>query len=291
MRKNIKFYFNFHLIIFILFGTGLLLTNSYPNQTDFGNLHWVNKMGTTSEPPKRAYHAMVYDSESDRVILWGGDSHPKAGSRYSDTWAYDHNSSKWTNLNPQNSPGKRDANPLGYDVESDRIILFGGVTTSTFFGNDTWAFDYNSNEWMEMTPTKKPPGRFGHNMAYDAESDRIILFGGSVYDLQPIDDTWSYDFNTNTWTEMNPPMSPPARQYFSMAYDSESDRVLLFGGGDYTHGSMSEYTILYDDTWAYDFNSNTWTGMMPETSPSARVYSDMAYNEKCDRIILFGGGT
>jgi len=34
----------------------------------------------------------------------------------------------------------------------------------------------------------------------------------------------------NNWTNMNPSTYPGARQYHAMAYDSESDRVILFGG-------------------------------------------------------------
>ncbi|MBN1352672.1 hypothetical protein JXJ21_25010 [candidate division KSB1 bacterium] len=259
-----------------------------PENIVYSDYNWV-KIATISLPPERAYHDMAYDSESDRVILFGGDSGPAALRMYSDTWAYDHDSKKWTNMKPSGGPAAGHA--MTYDVESDRIILFGSSSRGTLYGSDTWAYDFNSNNWTELKPAQKPPGRFGHNMAYDAESDRIILFGGSISELQPIDDTWSYDFNTNTWTEMNPPASPPPRQYHSMAYDLESDQIILFGGGDYTPESMPEYTIIYDDTWAYDFNSNTWTQMMPDKYPSARVYTDMTYNEKCDCVILFGGGT
>jgi hypothetical protein len=34
----------------------------------------------------------------------------------------------------------------------------------------------------------------------------------------------------NTWTNMNPSTHPGARSGHAMAYDSESDRVILFGG-------------------------------------------------------------
>jgi hypothetical protein len=220
--------------------------------------------------------------------MFSGDSAPMAMEMYSDTWAYDHNASQWTNLNPENNPPVTSGHAMSYDSESDRIILFS--SGEGMFGDETWAFDYNSNSWTDLNPTQKPPGRFGNNMAYDAESDRIIIFGGAGKGPKSLDDTWSYDFNTNTWTEMNPPTRPPARQYHSMAYDSESDRIILFGGASGPTGKWY-YTTRYSDTWAYDYNSDTWTQMMPDTYPSARVYTDMAFNEKCDRVVLFGGGT
>jgi len=262
---------------------------SPPEEPEYSDFNWL-KIETIGFPPERAYHDMAYDSESDRVILFSGDSGPAALKMYSDTWAYDHNENKWKNMKPLLSPEERSGHAMSYDIESDRIILFGAGPRSNVYGFDTWAYDYNSNNWTQMNPAQSPPGRFGHRMVYDSGSDRIILFGGNS-NGKLVNDTWSYDFNTNTWSEMQPSNNPPARQYHSMAYDAESDRIILFGGG-FWDGSMGiDYTKQYDDTWAYDFSSNTWENMEPDIHPTGRIYSDMIYDEKWYRIILFGGGT
>ena len=84
-------------------------------------------------------------------------------------------------------------------------------------------------------------------MAYDSESDRLILFGGFAIE-GVAGDTWAYDLAANTWTNMAPRgPNPSARDGQAMAYDSNSDRILMYGGD----GSS--------DVWAYDFDSNTWT--------------------------------
>src|SRR3989442_8385889 len=84
-----------------------------------------------------------------------------------------------------------------------------------------------------MAPLVGPPVRDFHAMAYDSRSDRVILFGGwgGYGNPRPLGDTWAYDFSTNTWTQMFPAVGPPARMYFAMTYDNQSDRVILFGGG------------------------------------------------------------
>ena len=254
-----------------------------PEDPEYSDLNWI-KIQARNSPPERAYHRMAYDSESDRVILFGGQNSPSWPFKdYLDTWAYDHNSAKWTNLEPQIKPSW--GSSMAYDAESDRIILF-----SNWNGTNplTWIYDYNTNTWTWLHPSEFPPKRLGNEMVYDAESDRIILFGG-WYDNAPLNDTWSYDLNTNTWTEMKPPINPPARLFHSMAYDTESDRIILFGGG-YAE-EVNVWTKLFDDTWAYDYNSNTWSQLDPGTSPSPRIYSDMTYDVRDDRIILFGGGT
>jgi hypothetical protein len=52
----------------------------------------------------------------------------------------------------------------------------------------------------------------------------------------------------NTWTNMNPSTHPGARSHHAMAYDSQSDRVILFGG----YSGRKYY--YYSDTWAYDLS-------------------------------------
>ncbi len=116
-------------------------------------------------------------------------------------------------------------------------------------------------------------------MAYDAESDRVILFGGITGGDN--DETWAYDFNTNTWTNMEPAARPTRRPSHALAYDAESDRVVLFGG----HQSA----VHSDGTWAYDFNTNTWTKMEPPTQPLKLAEHNLAYDAESDRGVLFGG--
>ena len=101
---------------------------------------------------------------------------------------------------------------------------------------ETWAYDVAANKWTEMKPPSGPTGRGAAELAYDAESDRVILFGGWNKVAGGLDDTWAYDYNTNTWTEM---AKGPAKHLGArLAYDAESDRIILFGGYDMTSGVL-----------------------------------------------------
>ena len=223
---------------------------------------------------------MAYDSESDRVILFGGyvDS---TETFQNDTWAYDLNANTWTQMNPATRPVGRDSHAMTYDAESDRVILFGG-NKGDFIGSDeTWAFDFDNNTWTDMNPATRPVGRWIHALAYDAESDRVILFGGAVgVRPYPSNDVWAYDFNTNTWTNLNRVTRPTSRWGHAMAYDAESDRVILFG---------SQSLGFDQETWVYDFNTNSWANMDPATGPPGRSAHFMAYDNESDRVVLFGG--
>ena len=183
------------------------------------------------------------------------------------------------------NPSSRAYASMAYDIESDRVIMFGGQTGNysvpTNISNETWAYDLSTKKWSQMKPTADPGRKTAGEMAYDAESDRVILFGGASGYPWSTDETWAYDYNTNTWTAMNA-KGPKNHIGVRLAYDVESDRIILFGGC----GISGANTY---DTWVYDFNSDTWTEMKPNTSPPPRNYQAMAYNSKADKVLVWGG--
>lgn len=283
-------------------------------------------------PIRRGYHQMAYDIESDRVILFSGQ--PSGSTSFlGDTWSYEVNTNTWTKMAPAQSPPKGEG-PLAYDAQSDRVIWFFGTDwppSKTI--SETWAYDFNSDTWTKMASSTSPPPLLGARMAYDTESDRMILFGGldpasvgarSVY----LNETWTYDYEANTWVRMEPEVSPPGMNYHAIAYNAAADRVILLptmltgetwaydyntdtwepretsespGRRDYSamaYAAGIDRVILYgegeptskDDTWTYDFDTNTWTEQSPGTSPSPRGWHAMVYSSADDQIILFGGG-
>lgn len=238
-------------------------------------------------PSPRGYVSMAYDSESKQVILFGGQTGDFTDpANFSDeTWAYDVATNTWKNMKPPLAPKSGGAGSLGYDVESDRVILFGSAR-GLFPSGDTWAYDFNSNTWTQMA-AKGPIHRLGVRMAYDIKSDRFISFGGYNANRDEMyQDTWAYDFNSDTWTEMKPVIHPPGQNFHSMTYDTKADRVILWGGDTETGSS---HPPKDPSVWAYDFNSNTWEQKETSNGPGARAYSTIAYDIESDLIILYGG--
>jgi hypothetical protein len=256
------------------------LESSYNGETwayDVAANRWT-QMKPSSGPTCRAAIELAYDAESDRVILYGGASGANTATwGLADTWAYDYNTNTWEEM--AKGPAKHLGDRLAYDTESDRIILFGGYNMAGFFYNDTWAYDFDSDTWTEMKPSTSPPGRNYHAMAYDARADRVLVWGSDSD--TPVDKSiWSYDFNTNTWQEMKPGEGayPVSRDYPVMAYDVESDRTILYGG-----------IPLGDETWAYAYKTNTWTKLEPSTVPGQLSRHAIVYSTAAERVILFGG--
>ncbi|MFX0000746.1 MAG: Loki-CTERM sorting domain-containing protein [Candidatus Hodarchaeota archaeon] len=247
-------------------------------------------MADSPDLPTRGNPGMAYDSQSDKIVIFGGWNMSTTPS-HQDTWIYDFNSDTYTKKTPSPAPRRRAEMGMVYDSLRDKIVLFGGMENWTVSGerNDTWTYDYNSDTWTQLFPVSAPSERRAHSMAYDSESDRIILFGGMEEFPYPVaiffNETWAYDPGSNTWQKMSPVQSPLARVNHDMVYDSESDRIILFGGCP----GLGFDSL--DETWAYDYNSDTWENLTSNTHPSKRSEHKMAYDSESDRVVLFGGGT
>jgi hypothetical protein len=236
-------------------------------------------MAPSPSPQGRSTGGVAYDAGSDRLVLFGG-RYP--GSQTLDyTWAYDYRNNSWQNMSPATKPLGREGLRMAYDADDDRIILFGGWGAAA----ETWEYDYGSNSWSIVSTASVPAARTGHCLAYDSKSDRIVLFGGGDTSLVLKNDTWAFDRGNSTWTRMYPSVAPPPTYYMGCAYDGQSDRVVMFGG------ASPNDTTRVNTTWAYDLESNNWTQKNPPATPTPRSAMQMAYDAESDRIVLFAGYT
>jgi len=259
------------VIMFGGFDTGY---NAETWSYNFNGNSWSNLI-PSGGMPGRMDHAMVWDSADHRIIVFGGIS--ASTGMNSETWEYTYETNKWLLMNNgQLSP--RGSMAMAYDNNRNKVYLHGGYGGGS---GDTWSFNYGTNTWSNLNPLPppNPSSRYGHAMAYDSESDQVILFGGNDGSLR--NDTWAYSPAFNMWTQMNPSTKPPVRYYHSMVYDSVIDRIIMLGG--------SFSTGYWDDVWTYDYNTNTWEKREPSSKPSARWYHSRAYDSESDRVIMFGG--
>ena len=252
---------------------------------------WRELESSGTVPARRGFPSMAYDPTTRRLIVFGG-SDWDTGAFLNDTWAYDPAASTWTNLNPAGAlPPERAWHTMVCDSDTGRLIMFGGGVggftndiTAVDQLNDTWAYDPIANTWADLDPAGAvPAARYGQAMAYSPSTQRIILFGGGTATAR-FNDTWAYDSATNTWVELRPAGTLPSpRGGHSMAYDTTSARLIMFGGG------VSQ-TVLVNDTWAYDPAANSWTELAPTGMlPSARGAQSMVYDPTTRQLILFGG--
>src|SRR5438874_22449 len=213
-----------------------------------GGSDWTN-MNPGTAPSASVNMAMVYDSSADRIIVFGGyDGSPQGSDR---TWAYDFESNTWTDLAPAVHPPAGWLDRAAYDRWAERMILFGGYDgVAGALSNQTWAFNFQANAWTNLQPARHPSARSRQGMAFDAQSDRTILFGGLTAEGDYSSETWAYsidwdtwanDFTNNSWAVLSTAHSPPTHAFQGMDYDVQSARTIMFGGGLGNPGN---------DTWA-----------------------------------------
>ncbi|MFQ5919539.1 MAG: kelch repeat-containing protein [Thermoplasmata archaeon] len=237
---------------------------------DFNSNTW-EMMPPSNGPSTWCCGASAYDAESDRVLLFGGQSN---FIELNSTWAYDYNTNTWEPMNPADAPPPRHAVRGVYDGESDRFIVVGGhVGGGETRRADAWAYDYNTNTWQNVTPVGFLQASYA-SMAYDAESDRVIHFGGENATSGSRQETWSYNYNSNTWRNEQPAVQPSPQWIQYATYHAGNDLTVLVGLG-----------VM----WTYDYNTNTWTQKNPDIQPFPRAGHKVAYDQGSNRVVYFGG--
>lgn len=249
-----------------------------------GDVSWTN-MNPSISPGPRYLGAFFYDPPTDTFSLFGGFDNEF--SAHYETWSYDAEANSWQNMYPVNPPHCL-FTVYAYDPVDEVLLLYPCLNATSMVLNETWSYSASSNEWRNLHAANAPPVGFLSTAAYDAQSDKLVLFGGDLsYGGDPlfVNETWSYDFTSNKWTNLTPAHSPSPRGMTTMVYDSESDRIIMFGGGC----TIGDDDILFSDTWSYDLDSNTWTNLTPLFGPSERVYTSGVYDPVSDRMLIFGG--
>lgn len=220
---------------------------------DGGTPTWEAISPTGARPIDRMLSQLLYDPVRDRFLLFFGFDGAQV---LSDVWELRLTPAPaWRQLAPSGSPpGARAAEMCAYDPVRDRVLLFGGSSTTSRFG-DLWSLDLASGDgsWQSISTASAPSARGLGLLRYDSGHDRLLLFGGYgvessgpgyVY-INYLGDTWALDLSSSpAWRELAPEGPfPSGRDRSNGAYDPVYDRFVLTCGG--IMGS--------NDTWALEF--------------------------------------
>jgi hypothetical protein len=208
---------------------------------------------------------IVYNSTTKRMIFFGGAT--LALGVTNETWVVSNadglNGTPTWNLLPTNStlPPARFGQAQVYDSAHNILTIFGGTPEGVFF-NDVWVLanaDGTTGQglWQQLNPTSTPPSPRRYSSAvYDPSTNRMIIFGGCLCvgdeTASWLSDVWVLTNANGTepaqpsWIELapNPPL-PPGHPPTSAAYDPQTNRLIIFGGGNgrpriqMTFGSLS----------------------------------------------------
>jgi hypothetical protein len=232
---------------------------------------------SSSAPSPRSDLAMAYDAKRSRTVLFGGFG-PLNGIDHGDTWEWDGTvwSQACTAAPCSNStPPARQDHAMVFDSARGHIVLFGGQSPSSSFG-DTW--EYDGTSWTPVL-VAGPSMRVGHAMVYDPVRARTVLFGGYDDSSGQLGDTWEYD--GTGWTMVSD-SGPARRTGHGMAWDAVLGRAVVFGG-------TTVNTAPLVDTWIYDAATASWTQLGSTVTPPQRTLFGMIFDGTQRRALLFGG--
>lgn len=259
----------------LLFGGKHNNNKGYSDLWKWDGKNW-NLLDSASTVGKRWDHSYVFMSEGYKLFLFGGRTFRIINGKeertdLNDNWIY--KNGKWEELIIK-SPQVRSSHALAFDINNEKVILFGGRNKNNVFG-DTWAF--NGKKW-EQLDISGPPQRFGHTLVYDPISEAIYLFGGHDGE-KLLNDFWSY--KDDQWIELKTKHKPSPRMAHSMQFDNNG-KAILFGGWDNSNSVSGEL---------WKWSDKEWNILDLEKVPQARLSHAIGFDIKNEEFLLFGGST
>jgi Galactose oxidase, central domain len=138
-----------------------------------------------------------------------------------------------------------------------------------------------------------PTARGEAGGVWDEARRRLVLFGGDqgvpqqcMPNTDFVGDTWAFWTDCEAFQDLQTDPSPPARGRQATALDPSRDRMILHGGR-YRAGTSGAYT-LYDDTWALDLATDTWSELSTD-GPGARTNHVAVV--RGDQLVIYGGNS
>jgi hypothetical protein len=256
--------------------TGQILGDTW----EWNGSAWTQSVA--SGPSARERVAIAFDAAHSKIVLFGGVD--GSSSLRGETWVYN---GTWTQLNPAHSPSARKDAAMAYDPVRQVVVLFAGDDNSPSKLADTW--EWNGTDWTAENAIATPPGnRSAHAMAYDYNTSKVLLYGGSDFTGTPLNDTWLYD-GTN-WTNVVPATSPQGFGRINVAmsndFNAAGPRVSFFGG----YGQLDNLDQPTNLSQMWEWDGTTWTQKSGFTSPTARTGMGAAYDSTNHVTVLFGTG-
>src|SRR6185503_8589313 len=148
-----------------------------------------------------------------------------------------------------------------------------------------------TSPWTErLISGSEPAPRHDHQMIYDSDRKKMVVFGGTDEAGNRLADLWEWDGATATWAQRTIAGAKPVARYgHTMIYDSFRKRIVLYGGNTGTNAGT-----WVNETWEFDGTNGTWaqfttTGTAP-TYYNSVGYTRLGYDPVTHKTLLYSTG-
>lgn len=248
----------------------------------------------TDGPAAREHGAMMASSNGDTLFVIGGGGYPNFPDQemLDDAWQFDVATSVWS---PWTLSG--DVIPPGASrrvaQDGDVAFLSGGYGDAFASLGEMFRIDLDSGEVTLLDQGDvQPPLRSLHAFAFDAASQRFVVFGGFFDDGVAQDilgDTWvgTLTGTTVSWQEVTSPLSPSPRYGMFFGSDPTEGLVVFSGAGFPAAGNPINAA---DDAWVFRFDDLSWFDLLPKgEAPVGRRNGCGVVDPANHRLTVFGG--
>jgi hypothetical protein len=158
---------------------------------------------------------------------------------------------------------------------SQSIIMFGGTRADGTVLDDTWALDATGTTWTQTSAGKTSPASRNCTLAYDQTMQRVVVAGGSTATGSAVQDMWTYDLTTATWTLQPNNFGGGNRIYAGMTV-TDAGTAIIAGGQDPTGVILQDILTSTSPgkpgTFFPDFMPHTGSQLLPKVKAPKLVY-------------------
>ncbi|HOX07086.1 MAG TPA: protein kinase [Planctomycetota bacterium] len=137
----------------------------YPDATKY------ERVPRIPEPQTFYDGGLVYDRRN-RVFVLYGCMGAENRLEFTNTWAFDPATKKWTKMRPPQSPPQRDLHKLLWNDRLGVVVMCGQANILQRHTEDVWVYETAADRWTEAKAASSPPS-IGAT-AYDASLDLVV---------------------------------------------------------------------------------------------------------------------
>lgn len=150
-----------------------------------------------------------------------------------------------------------------------------------------WAAETRAQSWVELTPGAgpAPSARRNSSAIYDPVENRMVIFGG--FSTTFLNDVWGFDLDSETWINLTPAAGPPApapRLFPASVHDPVGHQMITWSG--------QASGVFFNDVWAFDLATNSWSPFTPTGGPpNIRYGVGYVFDPVARDLVTFAGFT
>jgi hypothetical protein len=267
-------------------------------------MNWLQVFPAGTPPAARFGHSGLYDSGSNRMIVFGGST--GSTSCLNDLWILDdansaHGTPDWLSLTASGTaPSARMNHAAVYDATQNSMIIFGGTDCSSGYLSDVWVLSNANGEggtprWAKLFPSgTAPAARENSSAVYDSFNNVLTVYAGDIGGAG-FTDAWilsnaNGQGGTPVWTILAPSGTAPAgRTGQCTVYDTAHNRMIMYGGINAIGG-----TRFLNDTWILSDPNDlggtpAWMPLTVSGTAPLRRFDAAFYSSAFNSLVVFGG--